>query len=139
MSEPPPDSPAPRHRSIACQILWFWLGLAIFAVIGVVGFFMTGLGGSTSTGLLAAFIILAVTAAPAVWALRVGRVALGSGIMGGYALATAFSTGQCTLWSAGANYAWATGFNFYFVALGGTLGLALIIAVGESIARRIKR
>jgi hypothetical protein len=114
-------------------------GLLIFAVIGVAGFFLGSMGARGPAGLLAAFAMLAITAALAVWALRSGRIVLGSGILVGYALATVLSTGECTLWTQSANYGFLAGFAYYIIVLATVLVVSLVVAAGEYIVRRVNR
>jgi hypothetical protein len=125
----------PPRTSLTRRLAWFIAGLGIFAVIGVLGYF----GGSAVGGagnLLAALVMLALTAGLAVFAIVRGNILLGSGLMLGYAFATLVSAGQCTLWSADAGYGFLGGFIYYGFALGAGLVLLLLVFAGETIMRR---
>jgi hypothetical protein len=125
----------PPRRSLTRRVAWFIAGLAIFAAIGVAGYF----GGSAVGGagnLFAAALMLALTAGLAIFAIVRGNILLGSGLMLGYAFATLISSGQCTLWSASNSYGFLAGFIYYGFALGAGLVLLLLVFAGEGIMRR---
>lgn len=128
----------PPRRPLTWHVLWFVSGLAIFAAIGVLGYF--ALAAARGQGqLVGAVLMLALTAGLAIFAMRRGNVVLGSGLLAGYALATVFSAGQCTLWRAsGPDYGFLAGFIYYGFALGAGLVLLLAVLVGETVynARR---
>jgi hypothetical protein len=125
----------PQRSSLTRRLAWFIAGLAIFAAIGVAGYFsLSAFGGAGN--LLAALGMLALTAGLAIFAIVRGNIMLGSGLMLGYAFATLVSSGQCTLWSASNNYGFLGGFIYYGFALGAGLVLLLLVFAGETFMRR---
>lgn len=124
-------------RSYVSQVLWFWIGLLIFAVIGFAAFFLSDIvsrGGPVHIAV--AGLVIVVTAVPALLAMGRGRVALGSGLLAGYALATVASAGQCTLLAPPDNYGFLSGALIYLFALALVIVGAVVVAVVESIRRR---
>lgn len=125
------EGKAEGGRGVGVWLIWFWAGIVAFGVIGFAGFFL----GSSLTGSamwLATAAMAAVTAGLAVWAIRAGNLALGSGMLAGYAVATAFSAGQCTFWSASADYGFLGGALAYLFTAAAALVAAVIAAVVEA-------
>jgi hypothetical protein len=137
-NDPQRGAEPPRNSAAAPAVGWFALGMALFGAVVVAGFFAVGslpIQGQGPPIQIAGAILLLATAAGALFAMRRRRVALGSGLLTGYALATAFSAGQCTLWSANPGYEMITGFFVYVLALGLAGVLFVIVLVAEAIMR----
>jgi pantothenate kinase len=119
-------------------VLWFWVGLLGFAVIGFAALF-GGAAAASAAGpaqIAVAALIILISAIPAVIFIRRGRVALGSGLLAGYVLATVASGGQCTYLTGSQDYDALGGAIIYILTLGGVLVLATVIMIVEAIRRR---
>lgn len=119
--------------TLSRRMLWFWLGLLSFAALGFGAFWVSGGTTIYPTVLLVGLIVLTLVAALLAFALS--NIPLGSGLLVGYALATVFSSGQCTFWSTAANYGFLAGAIYYIFALVGVLVLLAIVAVIEATRR----
>ena len=136
--EPRAGAPTPPFRSYSVPVLWFLAGLAIFGAVSVGALLLVSslpVGGPAWLLVVAAIVLLAVTAGAAIFAMRRGKVPLGSGLLVGYAVATAFSSGQCTLWSANPDYAMLTGFFVYLMGLGAVFIVAVVAVVVDAVRR----
>lgn len=138
MSAPQPGAPAPTFRGYAAPVFWFLAGLVLFAIAAVGALFaVSTIPPNTPrwVSIMLALVFLGLTAVAAIFALRRGRVALGSGLLLGYAVATAFSSGQCTFWSTNAGYEIITAFFVYLLAMFGVL-VSGLVAFGVDLIRR---
>lgn len=106
------------------NIWWFLLGLVLFGIFGFAMFFAgaAAANGFVGTATLAALMI-AVTGGAAFWAIRNKRIALGSGLLIGYAVAAVASGGQCTYLVGTSDYGFLGGALIY------VYGTALIFVV----------
>jgi hypothetical protein len=131
MSDPQP-APAARFNTNAW---WFLLGLVIFGVFGFVMFFV-GTAAINMVGNFAlALLMILATGGAAFWAIRAGRVALGSGLLIGYAVAAVASGGQCTYLVGTSDYGFLGGALIY---LYGT-ALLFVVAIGALIVSLVTR
>lgn len=138
-SELQPGARPPAPKGYAAPVAWFMAGLIAFGIVVVATFFLIGSLPLQSAGppiQIAGLLLLLATAAPAIYALRRGKIALGSGVLVGYALATVFSSGQCTLWVANPGYEMIMAFFVYIFALGGACVLFIGALVADAIRQR---
>jgi hypothetical protein len=118
------DQPAPKPR-FAAQIWWFILGLFLFGVLGFAAVFAgdaTINNSALMVGLAVAMVLL--TGGAAFWAMRSKKIALGSGLLVGYAIAAVASGGQCTYLAQSVDYGAISGALIYLY------GFVLAIIVG---------
>jgi hypothetical protein len=127
------SQPRPRP-GYAAQIWQFILGLLLFGILGPAMLFAGSAAAVSSAGTvaLATFTIL-ITGGAAFWAMRTGRIALGSGLLVGYAVAAVASGGQCTFLGQSANYGAYAGAAIYVYGF----MLALVIGTIASIVTAV--
>jgi hypothetical protein len=80
-----------------------------------------------------ALMMIIVTGGAAIWAMRHRKIALGSGLLVGYAIVAVASEGQCTFFAPGANYGFLGGGVIYILGLVLAIILTLIIGWVASI------
>jgi hypothetical protein len=119
------DEQPPPKPSYAAQIWGFTLGLLIFGGFGYAMFF-AGAGAAVSPIFMAlmAVTIALLTAGSAIWAMLLRKIALGSGLLVGYAIAAVASGGECTFLNTSANYGFLSGAVIYLY------GFVLAIIIG---------
>ncbi len=118
----------------AAQIWWFILGLLIFGAFGLAMFVLGSSLATSPFGIVGVAVVMALlTGGPAIWAMRRGKIALGSGLLVGYAIAAVASGGQCTFLAASNNYGFMGGFIIYVYGV----GLAFVVGVVASIISAI--
>lgn len=118
----------------AAQIWWFILGLLIFGAFGLAMFVLGSSLATSPFGIVGVAVVMALlTGGPAIWAMRRGKIALGSGLLVGYAVAAIASGGQCTFLAASSGYGFLGGLIIYVYGL----GLALVVGVIASIISAI--
>jgi hypothetical protein len=135
------EQPRPKP-GYAAQIWWFTLGLLIFGVIGyaamgayaamVAGAYGAAANEGTVGIITLAIIMILLTGGAAICAMLLRKIALGSGLLVGYAVATVGSGGQCTYLAAPANYGFLGGGFIYLISL----VLAVFVGVIALIGRR---
>ena len=121
-----PDAPLDSTPSYAAQIWQFILGYLIFGIFSY-AVFMPGSSAAVtgSVSLIAmALMMMIVTGGTAIGAMLLRRIALGSGLLVGYAIVAVASGGQCTFLAPGANYGFLGGGFIYLI------GLVLAVFVG---------
>ncbi|MEI7645067.1 MAG: hypothetical protein WCJ55_12395 [Chloroflexales bacterium] len=118
----------------AAQIWWFILGLLIFGAFGLAMFVLGSSLATSPFGIVGVAVVMALlTGGPAIWAMRRGKIALGSGLLVGYAIAAVASGGQCTFLAALSGYDSLSGLMTYVY----TIGLALVVGVIAAIISAI--
>lgn len=134
------EQPPPRPISYAAQISSFILGLLIFGTFGLVMFFVGANGAANPSRIVGLAVVMALlTVGPAIWAMRSGKIALGSGLLVGYAIASVASGGQCTYLSMSSDYGFMNGVMIYIISVGIAFvvgGIVSIISVLASWRRR---
>ena len=124
----------PQPISYAAQISSFILGLLIFGVFGLVMFFVGANGAANPSSIVGLAVVMAVlTVGPAIWAMRSGKIALGSGILVGYTIAAVASGGQCTYLSMSSDYGFLSGAMIYVMSVGIALVVGGIVAIISAI------
>jgi hypothetical protein len=125
--------PTPGYTT---QIWQFILGYLIFGIFSGTVFMPGSVAAVTSSvGMIAmALTMIIVTGGAAIWAMRHRKIALGSGLLVGYAIVAVGSGGQCTFFAPGANYGFFGGAAIYIV------GFVIAILIGwiASIYRAIR-
>ena len=122
------EQPPPRPISDPAQFESFILGLLIFGVFGMIMFFVpamffVGPNGDPFGIVGLAVVMVLLTGGFAIWAMRSGKIALGSGFLVGYAIAAVASGGQCTFLSMPSDY----GPMGVMILLAGVVGIAFVI------------
>ncbi len=76
-----------------------------------------------------------LTGGAAIWIMRRGKIALGSGLLVGYAIAAVASGGQCTFLTASSGYyGFLSGVSIYVCALGLSIAVGVIVSIIGAIA-----
>ena len=130
------DKPASTPFFYAMQVWRFILGLLIF---GIFGFVMLVLGSNLATStfgiVIFAIVMALITGGGAMWAMRHGKISLGSGLLVGYAIAAVASGGQCTfLTAASGYYGFLIGVSMYVCAIGLAIAVGVIVSIIGAIA-----
>ena len=129
------DESVPTSLFYAMQIWQFILGLLIFGIFGFVMFFLgSSLATSTFGIVIFAIVMAVITGGAAIWAMRHGKIALGSGLLVGYAIAAVASGGQCTFLAHASDYGFLGGLGIYVYALGLAIAVGVIVSIIGAIA-----
>jgi hypothetical protein len=102
--------------------------------------FFAGAAATTSlvgTISLAAVMIL-LTGGAAIWAMRGKKIALGSGLLVGYAIAAVASNGQCTFLNTSANYGFLSGAVLYLYGFVLAIIVGMIASIISAVTNRRK-
>jgi hypothetical protein len=140
--DPQPGASAPKPSRTAVQVAWFTGGMVLFGMAAVASLFVIGslpIQGQGPPIQIAGVILLLLTAGAGIFAIMRGNVALGSGLLVGYGLATIFSAGQCTLWAANPDYGLIQGFLLYLMMLGLVFVIFVIAVVGDAVSNARRR
>ena len=129
------DESVPTSLFYAMQIWQFILGLLIFGIFGFVMFFLGPSLAFITFGIVGFAIVMAlVTGGAAIWIMRRGKIALGSGLLVGYAIAAVASGGQCTFLTPVKGYSPLSGLEIYVYALGLAIAVGVIVSIIGAIA-----
>jgi hypothetical protein len=133
MTNPKPRAALSRFSA---NTWWFLLGLALFGAFGFAMFFAGAAVAGVAGTIGVAALMTAVTGGAAVWAIRSNKIALGSGLLIGYAVAAVASGGQCVFMMTGSNnYGFLNGAAIYVYGTALMLAVAVVTSLLSLIAQ----